>query len=105
MELIVSTGFQSSPENVQTNIAFEVDIRVIDFGLALHFRWFVRIALRYIESERKSSTFVEALQSNIDIVRPFKLMFALHQHNSIEECRSIRFIWHIFDVCQTRKKI
>jgi len=48
-------------ENVETDVALEVDVRVVNLRLALHLWWFVGICGSYFEGECEYSAPVEAL--------------------------------------------
>lgn len=54
-------GFPVLPQNVQADIALQIDIRVIDFGLTLDLRRFMRIAGAHLEVEPEAAALVEAL--------------------------------------------
>ena len=77
---IVKTGFQSSlktnerwiagrwlieyiPKNVQTNIAFEIDIGMVNLLIAFHFRCCMRIFWFNGKWKSKTATFIKALNS------------------------------------------
>lgn len=78
---IVKTGFQSSlqahemvaqfrwrvgvlPENVQTDVPFEIDVRMVDLLRAFDFGRYVRVLGLDGEREDEAATFVIALQAD-----------------------------------------
>lgn len=48
-------------EDVQTHVALQIDVWVVDLLRALYFRWLVRIVLAHVEGEVKDAAFVDTL--------------------------------------------
>ena len=51
-----------SPEDVQTNIAFQVNVGMIDHGFTLHFWRIMWVPLANLETEHKATTSVVTLE-------------------------------------------
>jgi len=54
-------GFPVLAEDVEADVALEINVRVIDLGLTFHFRRLVRIRLADFEAEHEFPAAVEAL--------------------------------------------